>query len=1231
MKKKNIVMSLICSAAILSNMFMAAAIPASADEAEKIRTYTFTNDGIKTDDDGDGAAIDGTSLTISKYGYYRVTGACDNGSIKVKKGVSAIVELNDLSLKNETSAPLVCAKNSKADIIVTGTVSLEDTVKNSEDYWLDQGKTEEDEEVDNAENAVIKLKGASEVDFSGDGVLNIKAHAKNGIKSGATLDAELEEELAADPESDYYAYLTMNELTVNIDTTDVYIPESDDSTGSAIEDLFGQWGGGMQQSTNTYGDGINAESCLNIESGVYNIKAGDDAIHCDYTLNIGTEDGENDALDINIEQCNEGIEAPNLNFYSGDIDINASDDAINAANSDLTAQSYQFELNFYGGDIYAASTGDDSIDSNGRINSYGGKIIAIAGPNGNAFDTGLDDDKSVDDSFNIYGGTILGIGQTNMAVQPSSASTQGWAVWSGGNSGRGGNPGRPGSRSNPSGDGMLDDLDFKSTDLGFDDDFEFPEIDPPELEFDDSDRPSFSDVDFPGFPFDDSDRPSMSDIDFPGNPFDDSDRPSMPGFDPWGTSNSGSYGVFTEETAGKITLTSGETTGIAVGSAPNVTANSDVKVIYDGKTEVIGTKALSSANYVIFSGDVGEKEAKSTDSADAKDTDTAEESTAKYTASFDIKNGSITVFTDGTYQSAVQNQTTANAVIAKGTTDKKESVTFAVVPDVGYELTEENIKIEGKYGEIQNVGDWTSNIYTYKVTDVESDLKITITPTEAQAKEEDGHKVTFEIENGTVTLYTSMLTDGGIPNQTYGYTYEDFWSMFTEPDRNSYEHLYFTVVPNDGYTLESVDDITVEGTATGIRDTHNEMFDKAVVYEVYGVEGDVVVKIKLTPTGEAPSTDTSADTKTSDTEKPDTETPDTETDTHEDAEGFIGTFVVEGGKAQITTYQTQDYENGAVNQTSAAARDSKTGEIVTDGSGQINFTVNTEEGYKVASVTATEGAYKNIKGPDDTGLENTYRITKITDNLTITITLSKDAATDTETSDTEASDTEKETPDDAEGFTGTFVIEGGSASITTYKTQDYTQGEENQTSAAARDSETGEIMTDGSGQINFTVVPEEGYKVESVTATEGAYKNVKGPEDTGLENTYRVTKITDNLTITVTLAKDSETTQSDTDTKEPDTDTEPVTDTDKEGGDGEDTVGILFGDIDLDDSVTSADALLLLRQTSGLTTLTVENLLGADVNSDTAIDSADALLILRFSAGFSDEGSLAGVRVLTTK
>ena len=110
----------------------------------------------------------------------------------------------------------------------------------------------------------------------------------------------------------------------------------------------------------------------------------------------------------------------------------------------------------------------------------------------------------------------------------------------------------------------------------------------------------------------------------------------------------------------------------------------------------------------------------------------------------------------------------------------------------------------------------------------------------------------------------------------------------------------------------------------------------------------------------------------------------------------------------------------------------------------------------------------------------------------------------------------------AEGsYIGSFVVEGGSAAITTYATQDYTTGTANQTQATATDSDTGEADVSGSGQINFTVIPSDGYEVYEVTAN-GNYKNIKGPADTGLADTYRITKITGNLTITVTLALSSD-------------------------------------------------------------------------------------------------------------
>ena len=90
---------------------------------------------------------------------------------------------------------------------------------------------------------------------------------------------------------------------------------------------------------------------------------------------------------------------------------------------------------------------------------------------------------------------------------------------------------------------------------------------------------------------------------------------------------------------------------------------------------------------------------------------------------------------------------------------------------------------------------------------------------------------------------------------------------------------------------------------------------------------------------------------------------------------------------------------------------------------------------------------------------------------------------------------------------------GEGASVTVYETQD-TSGahEENAVIAHPRNGDTGLIDCSGEGQINFAVSLDAGYVLDSVTASPKNYKNLK---DQG-ENLYRITKVTGDLTITVT-------------------------------------------------------------------------------------------------------------------
>ena len=92
-----------------------------------------------------------------------------------------------------------------------------------------------------------------------------------------------------------------------------------------------------------------------------------------------------------------------------------------------------------------------------------------------------------------------------------------------------------------------------------------------------------------------------------------------------------------------------------------------------------------------------------------------------------------------------------------------------------------------------------------------------------------------------------------------------------------------------------------------------------------------------------------------------------------------------------------------------------------------------------------------------------------------------------------------------------------------YYTQDYTTANEtNVTSTVSRNSDTGSPDSTGDGQVNFTVSLKDGYELDSVTVS-GNYKNLKDVSTDSLPNTYRVTKISGDLTITVTT-KQTETT-----------------------------------------------------------------------------------------------------------
>lgn len=174
----------------------------------------------------------------------------------------------------------------------------------------------------------------------------------------------------------------------------------------------------------TSDDAIHTNDTIQITGGDFTIASGDDGIHADNTLTI--DDGT-----ININQSYEGIEATEITLNGGDITLTTSDDGINAAGgNDASAVSGRPGENTFtstaegaglltinGGTLVVNASGD-GLDSNGSIEMNDGTVI-VNGPTDSMNGT-LD----YDSTFNINGGTLIGVGSSGMAMSPSSTSAQ---------------------------------------------------------------------------------------------------------------------------------------------------------------------------------------------------------------------------------------------------------------------------------------------------------------------------------------------------------------------------------------------------------------------------------------------------------------------------------------------------------------------------------------------------------------------------------------------------------------------------------------------------------------------------------------------------------------------------------------------------------------------------------------------------------------------------------------
>lgn len=344
---------------------------------------------VSQDADGNGVytAASGYELSVNikkKGGTYAFNGTGEAADIMVKKEATkdAVLLLDGLSLKSAFTAAITVKKNSAAAVYLTavaGTVTtLADSAANNADSF---GPTADGGDGSNefyAESAVIKGKTKANIVIGGEGVININAAAKNGVKVGAEgfLTVEGSVLSVAAPNS---GLSSENELLISGGTVTI------NSTGDAVKaaddtDMVGTvtvTGGTLAV---TSGDeGILAREKVVISGGTLNITAAGDGIKAE---NADETAGEIDISDgtFTVSTTGDGVTGSNVVISGGEFTVtcanghtNTSYNGDNASTPSAKCLKAEADLTITGGS-FTLSSPDDTLHSDGNITIEGGSF-----------------------------------------------------------------------------------------------------------------------------------------------------------------------------------------------------------------------------------------------------------------------------------------------------------------------------------------------------------------------------------------------------------------------------------------------------------------------------------------------------------------------------------------------------------------------------------------------------------------------------------------------------------------------------------------------------------------------------------------------------------------------------------------------------------------------------------------------------------------------------------------
>lgn len=363
---------------------------------------TINLENSKINISGNGAAVNGTTLTISSAGTYVINGTLDDGQIVINAGKDDVVKLvlNNASISS-SSAPAIYAEKAGKTIIILadGTTN---TLSDGSDYYTESSETSTDTETDTTSSPNAAIFCQDDLTITGNGTLNVTGNAHNGITSkdilriaNGTINISAQNHGMTGRDNLAIIGGTINITALGDGMRSTYAETDDSSKGHIfIENAVIE--------INSGNDGIQAEKDLIINSGTISITTGggsDGVVQTNNDFGGGFFGSMQPSAGTTSTVSRKALKSGSyMTINDGTFSIDSYDDAIHC-NSNV-------EIN---GGTFDISAGDDAIHADDTLSIQNGSITVSSsyeGLEGNIINIsgGIIDITASDDGINAAGG-----------------------------------------------------------------------------------------------------------------------------------------------------------------------------------------------------------------------------------------------------------------------------------------------------------------------------------------------------------------------------------------------------------------------------------------------------------------------------------------------------------------------------------------------------------------------------------------------------------------------------------------------------------------------------------------------------------------------------------------------------------------------------------------------------------------------------------------------------------